>query len=114
MTGCQYLCVHATEPKFYAKNSCCLLLAGNCLESYRTYCVRICARSSILSVHDSHDSAQDESVVTRNYSTWWNKGKRSKQTLISLDRLRCQSVLSLCVQPMSEPEMTSFRTELAV
>lgn len=83
MTECQYLCVHAPEPEFYAKNSCCLLLAGNCLESYRTYCVCIRARSSVLSVHGSHESAQDESVVTGNYLTCWNKGKRSKQTLIS-------------------------------
>lgn len=70
MTERQYLRVHVTEPKFYAKNSCCLLLAANCLESYRTHCVCLCARSSVLSVHASHDSAQDESVVTRNYLTW--------------------------------------------
>lgn len=37
-----------TEPEFYVRNSCCLLLAGNCLESYRTYCVCVC-----LCVHSS-------------------------------------------------------------
>lgn len=114
MTERQYLHVRVTEPKFYVKNSCCLLLAGNCLESYRTYCVCIRARSSVSSLRDCHDSAQDEWVVTRNYSTRWNKRKRSKHTLISPDRLCCQSVLSLCVQPTSEPEMTSFRSALTV
>lgn len=37
----QYL--HVTD----VKNSCCLLLAGNCLESYRTCCVCVCVHSSV-------------------------------------------------------------------
>lgn len=69
---------------------------GTVWKSHSTYRVCVHVRSSILSVHDSL-STRDESVVTCYYVTWWNKRKRSKQTLSSSDRLRCQIVLSVCV-----------------
>lgn len=58
-------------------------------------CVCVCALIH-LSALDS-PSVRDESVLTRNYVTRWNKRKRSKQTLSSPGRFHCQSVL--CVQP---------------
>lgn len=58
--------------------------------------------------------ARDESLLTRNYVTRWNKGMRSKQTLGSLEDFHCQNVLSLYVQSTSEAETTSFKTELTV
>lgn len=59
-------------------------------------------------------SAREESLLTRNYVTRWNKGMRSKQTLGSLEDFHCQNVLSLCVQSTSEAETTSSTTELTV
>lgn len=59
-------------------------------------------------------SAREESLLTRNYVTRWNKGMRSKQTLSSLEDFYCQNVLSLWVQSTSEAETTSSTTELTV
>lgn len=58
--------------------------------------------------------AREESLLTRNYVTRWNKGMRSKQTLSSLEDFHCQNVLSLWVQSTSEAETTSSTTELTV
>lgn len=81
---------------FYAKNSCCLLLAGNLFTKLHILCgcAPIC-----LSVHNPL-SAHDESV-SRNYSMWltWNKRKTSRQTLSSPDCLHCQSVLQYVSNP---------------
>lgn len=57
-------------------------------------------------------STREESLLTRNYVTRWNKGMRSKQTLGSLEDFHCQNVLSLCVQSTSEAETTSSTIEL--
>ena len=36
-----------TDQEFYVKSSCCLLLAGNRLESYGTWCMCVSVRSSV-------------------------------------------------------------------
>lgn len=81
---------------------------------------KVTGRITCVRVHSSVNPcavpfpAQDESLLTRNYVTRWNKGMRSKQTLGSLEDFHCQNVLSLYVQSTSEAETTSFRTELTV
>lgn len=77
----------------------------------RITCVRVHSSVNLCAVPFP---ARDESLLTRNYVTRWNKGMRSKQTLGSLEDFHCQNVLSLYVQSTSEAETTSFRTELTV
>lgn len=80
---------------------------------------KVTGHITCVSVHSSVNlyaipfSAQEESLLTRNYVTRWNKGMRSKQTLGSLEDFHWQNV-SLCVQSTSEAKATSSTVELTV
>lgn len=80
---------------------------------------KVTGHITCVSVHSSVNlyaipfSAQEESLLTRNYVTRWNNGMRSKQTLGSLEDFHWQNV-SLCVQSTSEAKATSSTVELTV
>lgn len=70
-----------------------LFVLGRKLFGKIRYIMRMCLCALIwLSVHDSL-STPDESVLTRNYATQWNKRKRSKRWRSSFDHLHCWSVV---------------------
>lgn len=99
--------LHLTEPKFYVKNSCCLLLAGNCLESYSTYCMCVCVHSSVCLYMIL--------CLLRMNLCWLailRLGETKERDPNRHSGLRL--MMFLCVQLTSEPGRTSFRTGFTV